>query len=133
MAEELEVTSDQVINVLLIEDDQQVLDMYQLRLERDGYTVHTATDGERGLAAAREILPDIVFLDLRLPKLDGFEVLTRLRNDATTANIPVVILSNYNESELVERGHKLGALEFLVKARTTPLELSEGIDEWLKE
>jgi DNA-binding response OmpR family regulator len=128
-----ELTTDQAIHVLLIEDDQQVLDMYRLRLERDGYTVHTASDGEEGLESARRIHPDIVFLDIRLPTLDGFEVLTRLRNDPATATIPVVILSNYGERDMVERGHKLGALEFLVKAHTSPVELSEGIDEWLKE
>jgi DNA-binding response OmpR family regulator len=132
VAEE-QVTSDQEIDVLLIEDDRQVLDMYQLRLERDGYRVHTAGDGEHGLAIAREIVPAIIFLDIRLPKVDGFEVLARLRADDATRHIPVVILSNYGERELRERGHKLGALEFLVKAHTSPVELSENIDEWLKE
>ena len=127
------MTSDQEIDVLLIEDDRQVLEMYQLRLERDGYRVHTAGDGEQGLAMAREITPSIIFLDIRLPKIDGFEVLSRLRADDATSSIPVVILSNYGERELKERGHKLGALEFLVKAHTSPVELSENIDEWLKE
>jgi len=124
---------DLAIDVLLIEDDEQFLDMYRMRLERDGYRVHTATDGEQGLKLAGELQPGIVFLDIRLPKMDGFEVLRRLRADETTAGVPVVILTNYGEQEMVDRGLKLGALEFLVKAHTTPVELSEGIEAWLKE
>ena len=126
-------TTEQTIDVLLIEDDEQFLDMYRLRLERDGYRVHTASDGERGLAIATELNPDIIFLDIRLPKIDGFEVLRRLREDPATATVPVIILSNYGEQEMKDQGHNLGALEFLVKAHTTPIELSEGIEEWLKE
>ena len=126
-------SDNQAIDVLLIEDDEQFLEMYRLRLERDGYRVHAAHDGEQGLAMASQLQPGIVFLDLRLPKLDGFEVLRRLREDPKTAGLPVVILSNHGEQEMVDQGLKLGALEFLVKAHTSPVELSEGIEEWLKE
>jgi CheY-like chemotaxis protein len=124
---------EQAIDVLLIEDDRDVLDMYRMRLERDGYTVHAAADGQAGLDAAKSLRPDIIFLDIRLPKLDGFQVLDLLRKDEATASIPVVILSNYGEDELRERGHKLGALELLVKADTPPGYLSANMDEWLKE
>ena len=125
--------SDQTIDVLLIEDDQETLEMYKLKLEKDGYRVHVAFDGEEGVRRAHELVPDIVFLDIRLPKKDGFTVLEELRGHDATAGIPVIILSNYGEKELVERGLKLGAMEFLVKAQTSPIVLSEGIDEWLKE
>ena len=125
--------SDQVIDVLLIEDDPETLDMYKLKLERDGYRVNVAYDGEEGVRRATELTPDIIFLDIRLPKKDGFAVLEELRNQESTSDIPVIILSNYGEKELVERGMKLGAMEFLVKAQTSPIVLSEGIDEWLKE
>jgi len=124
---------DSPITVLLVEDDPDTLEMYRLRLERDGYDVQVATDGEQGLARAIDLRPDIVFLDIRLPKLDGLEVLTKMREHGATAHLPVVILSNYGEKDLIDRGLKLGALEFLVKANTAPVDLSEGIDEWLKE
>ena len=124
---------DQVIDVLLIEDDRATLEMYKLKLEKDGYRVHLAFDGEEGLRRATELTPDIIFLDIRLPKKDGFAVLSELRGQDATAGIPVIILSNYGEKELVDRGLKLGAMEFLVKAQTSPVLLSEGIDEWLKE
>lgn len=127
------MNDEQAVRVLLIEDDLDTLEMYRTRLEKDGYEVSVATDGEQGLNMATELLPDIVFLDIRLPKLDGLEVLQRLREQESTAGVPVVILSNYGEKDLVDRGLKLGALEFLVKAHTSPVELSGGIDEWLKE
>jgi len=127
------VDDDQVIDVLLIEDDQETLEMYKMKLEKDGYRVHLALDGEEGIRRATELTPDIIFLDLRLPKKDGFTVLEELRGQGSTAAIPVIILSNYGEKDLVDRGLKLGAMEFLVKAKTSPIVLSEGIDEWLKE
>jgi DNA-binding response OmpR family regulator len=119
--------------VLLVEDDQSVLEMYRLKLELDGYRVSTAVDGEEGLRKAGDLRPDIIFLDIRLPKMDGFEVLRRLRSQETTRQIPVIILSNYGEDDLVARGLRLGAHEYLIKARTTPSSLSEGIDDWLRE
>lgn len=124
---------DQTIEVLLIEDDPAVLEMYRMKLELDGYRVNTAADGEQGLQRAHELMPDIVFLDIRLPKKDGFAVLEGLRTDPQTRAIPVIMLSNYGEKELVDRGLTLGANEFLIKAQTTPSSLSEGIGEWLKE
>lgn len=123
----------EVINVLLIEDDPAVLEMYRMKLSLDGYHVSVASDGDEGLTRATDELPDIIFLDIRLPKRDGFEVLQALRENPDTATIPVVMLSNYGEKELVERGLRLGAHEFLIKAHTTPSSLSEGISEWLKE
>lgn len=121
------------VDVLLVEDDPAVLEMYRLKLELDGYRVNTAVDGEDGLSKAGALTPDIIFLDIRLPKLDGLEVLRRLRAEDRTRNIPVIILSNYDEEDLVARGLHLGAHEYLIKARTTPSSLSEGIEDWLKE
>jgi CheY-like chemotaxis protein len=124
--------SDEV-RVLFIEDDPTVAQMYKLKLELDGYQVTMAKDGEEGLELASDVKPDIIFLDIRLPKMDGFAVLERLRGNEQTRHIPVVILSNYGERELVDRGLKLGALEYLIKSQTTPANLSRGVEGWLKE
>jgi CheY-like chemotaxis protein len=121
------------VRVLFIEDDPTVAQMYKLKLELDGYQVTMAKDGEEGLQLANDVKPDIIFLDIRLPKMDGFAVLERLRGNEQTRHIPVVILSNYGERELVERGLKLGALEYLIKSQTTPANLSRGVEGWLKE
>jgi DNA-binding response OmpR family regulator len=121
------------IRVLFVEDDPTVAQMYRLKLELDGYQVVMAKDGEEGLKLAAKLKPDIIFLDIRLPKLGGLDVLEQLRKANETKHTPVVILSNYGERELVERGLKLGALEYLIKSQTTPARLSSGVEGWLKE
>jgi len=125
--------SSDEIRVLFVEDDPTVAQMYRLKLELDGYQVIMAKDGEEGLRLANEVVPDIVFLDIRLPKVDGFAVLEGLRGCDRTRNVPVVILSNYGEQELVDKGLKLGALEYLIKSQTTPANLSRGVENWLRE
>ena len=121
------------VRVLFVEDDPSVAQMYKLKLELDGYEVEIAPDGEVALAMAVDVAPDIIFLDIRLPKLDGFGVLEALHGDPKTAAIPVVILSNYSEDELVQRGLKMGALDYLIKSQTTPARLAEGLEAWLKD
>ena len=120
------------VRVLFVEDDPAVAQMYRLKLELDGYSVEIATDGEQAVAKAMAGPPDIVFLDIRLPKLDGLGVLEALRAQRQTRQIPVVILSNYSEGELIERGLKLGALEYLIKSQTTPAKVAGGVEGWLK-
>jgi len=120
---------DETIKVLVIEDDPSVAEMYRVRLEADGYDVVVGGDGDEGLQLAMSEAPDFIYLDLRLPKLDGFEVLERLRAAPATAQIPVIILSNYGDPETRERGLKLGALDFLVKADTTPGELAARVED----
>jgi DNA-binding response OmpR family regulator len=129
----VEEQSDEEVRVLFIEDDAAVAEMYRLKLELDGYTVTVAPDGEQGLKLASEGPPDIVFLDIRLPRMDGFAVLEALRADDKLKHVPVIILSNYGEAELVDRGLKLGALDYLIKAETTPSSLSRGVGRWVQE
>ena len=115
------------ISVLIIEDDAAVADMYRLRLVADGYLVVIAETGQEGVRIAKGLLPDFIYLDLRLPGLDGLEVLEELRASPMTEGIPVIVLSNYSDPELVERGLKLGATGFLIKADTTPRHLSDAV------
>jgi CheY-like chemotaxis protein len=121
------------LRVLLIEDDPAVAEMYSFRLEIDGYQVTVAPDGESGLALAIDTRPDLIYLDLRLPGTDGFAVLEKLRAQDATRALPVVILTNYNEPDLIERGRQLGALDFLVKAETSPAALTKRMAEWLQD
>ena len=120
------------VRVLLVEDDAALAQMYRVKLERDGYTVQVAGDGEEALGLLRGDLPDLIFLDVRLPRMDGLTFLERLRDGDRTKNLPVVIVSNYSEEELVARGLQLGALEYLIKSQTTPGQLSQGISEWAR-
>jgi len=120
------------VRVLFVEDDPALAQMYKLKLELDGYNVEVAPDGEIALHMARSQPPDIIFLDIRLPKLGGLDMLEALRADPTTEAVPVVILSSSSEKELVERGARLGALDHLIKSKTTPGKLAGGVDGWLK-
>jgi CheY-like chemotaxis protein len=119
------------VRILFVEDDVSVAQMYRLKLELEGYLVDVAGDGITALEKARAGHPDIIFLDIRLPRLDGLGVLEALRADGRTANIPVVILSNWNDRELVERGIGLGVLDHLLKSQTTPARLSQRLKDWL--
>jgi DNA-binding response OmpR family regulator len=121
------------VRVLFVEDDEAIAQMYRLKLELDGYEVDIAPDGEIALQMARSSLPDIIFLDIRLPKLDGLDVLEALRADPKTKQVPVVILSSHSEQELVERGAKLGALDHLIKSKTTPAKLAGRVEGWLRD
>jgi DNA-binding response OmpR family regulator len=117
--------------VLLVEDDRSVAQMYKLKLELDGYRVEVASDGEMAVEMARREPPDIIFLDIRLPKLDGLGVLHALRASAKTRKVRIVILSNYSRRELGDRTAKLGVIDYLLKTETTPARLSDNLDRWL--
>jgi CheY-like chemotaxis protein len=118
------------ITVLLVEDDQTFADMYRLRLELDGYRVIEAGDGQTALEVATTAQPDLIFLDIKLPHVDGLTVLEALRRQESTRNTPVVILSSYGEDDLRERGLELGALEYLIKSHVVPDEVSRAIPGW---
>jgi CheY-like chemotaxis protein len=95
--------------------------------------VEVAHDGEAGLRAAVDVSPDLVFLDIRLPKLDGVEVLRRLMQDDATRGIPVVMLSNYDDPELIRSSRDLGAKDYLVKVNTNPTELPTIAARWIAQ
>lgn len=119
-------------NLVLVEDDAAYAEIYKFRLEQDGYRVALAADGRSGLELIRETRPDLVYLDIRLPEMTGIEVLHSLRGDPATADLPVVVLSNYDEAQLREEGFQLGVLEWLVKAHVTPADLAERTARWLR-
>lgn len=109
--------------VLLVEDDAIVAEIYRLVLRRRGFEVEIAGDGEAGLKLATDGLPDVVFLDIRLPKMDGIEMLRRMKANPATREIPVVMLSNYDDPELMTSSRALGAKQYLIKVNTDPTEL----------
>ena len=110
-------------HILLVEDDPMLTELYQTKLEMEGYEVSVATDGEAGLNMAGEVKPDLILLDIMLPKLNGFEVLKRLKAASKTAQIPVMVLTNLG-GEKADTDKKLalslGASEFLVKTFHLP-------------
>ena len=125
-------TAHDVLSIVLVEDDADYAELYRLRLEQDGYRVSIAANGESGLDLIKGTHPDLVYLDIRMPGLDGINVLRRLRADSSTAKIPVVVLSNYEEPELRSEGLELGVLEWLVKADTMPMTLARRTADLLE-
>lgn len=102
--------------ILVVEDDPRLLRVYQAKLSQQGWDVLTAADGEIGSALAREKHPNVVLLDLMLPKKDGFGFLADLQKDPGSANTKVIILSNLGQQADVERGKSLGAVDYMVKS-----------------
>jgi len=114
-------------NILIIEDDKFLRELISRKLINEGFKIDEAIDGEEGLKKLQEAKPDLILLDLILPGLDGFEVLERIKDDPGTSVIPVLILSNLGQRDEIERGLKLGAIDFLVKAHFTPEEIVDKI------
>lgn len=119
--------------ILLIEDDKFLRKVIVHKLITEGYEVVQAIDGEKGIVAAKEEKPDLILLDLVLPEIDGFEVLAILKKDKETFNIPVIVLSNLGEKENVEKGLKMGATDYLIKARLEPSEIAERVERILNK
>ncbi|PIS34360.1 MAG: response regulator [Parcubacteria group bacterium CG08_land_8_20_14_0_20_43_9] len=114
-------------HILIIEDDKFLRELISRKLLSDGFKIEEAIDGEEGLRKIEEVKPDLILLDLILPGLDGFEVLERIKDNPSTSAVPVLILSNLGQRDEIERGLKLGAVDFLVKAHFTPEEIVDKI------
>ena len=102
--------------ILIIEDELSMQRALKNKLEQAGFSVVTADDGESGIAKIREAKPDLVLLDLIMPKLDGISVLREIKSDESLKNVPVVILTNLSTGDKVAEAMQLGTFDFLVKA-----------------
>lgn len=113
--------------ILIIEDDRFLRELISRKLISENYQICEASDGEEGVRVAKAEKPDLILLDLILPGIDGFEVLSKIRQAAEVGQTPVIILSNLGQKEDIERGMKLGATDYLIKAHFTPGEITEKI------
>lgn len=118
--------------IMIIEDDTTISNMYKTGLTNYGYEVSVAQNGEEGLKMVKQAKPNIILLDVIMPKIDGFAVLTQLKADKDTKKIPVLMLTNLGQTEDKQRGKKLGAIDYIVKADFTPMQVSEKIKKYLK-
>lgn len=117
--------------ILLAEDDTFLSGMYVTKLTMEHYTVELATDGAMALDKARELHPDLLLLDVLMPKMNGFDVLRQLKGDPATADIPVILLTNLGQKSDVQEGLDLGAADYLIKAHFMPSEVVEKIKRLL--
>lgn len=117
--------------IAIVEDETFLLDMYKIKFQSEGYEVITAANGEEGLKQVTETMPDLVLLDLVMPKMDGYEVLRALRANEKTKNLKIYLLSNLGQSGEIDRGKKEGADGYFVKSSLTPTQLAEEIKKIL--
>lgn len=119
--------------ILLAEDDRFLSKAAAVMLRRRGHTVITAYDGEEALRTVRSVPPDMVLLDLIMPKMQGFEVLRALKSDPVTSAIPVVVLTNLSQPQDREKTLAAGAREYVVKANMSLEDLASLVDRTLLE
>lgn len=117
------MAKEKMISILIVEDDVFLADLYRTKFNLEGFKVTVAYDGEKGLEMASKVMPDIILLDLVLPKLSGFEVLEEIKANSKTKNIPIILLTNLSQRSDVEKGLKLGASDYLIKAHFMPSEV----------
>jgi DNA-binding response OmpR family regulator len=118
--------------VLIIDDDSFLSGIYATKLDIEGFEVATAKDGEEGLKAVEKSVPDLILLDVLMPKLDGFETLKRLKQIEAVKGVPVIMLTNLGQKEDIEKGIEQGAVDYLIKAHFVPAEAVDKIKKVLK-
>lgn len=117
--------------ILIIEDDPFLSEMYAIKLSQDNFQVEIAVDGKEGLKKIQSYKPDLILLDIVLPKMDGFEILKKLKQDPKLKKIPVILLTNLGQKNEVEKGLALGADEYIIKAHFTPTAVVAKVKEIL--
>lgn len=118
--------------ILLIEDEPLLANLLKQRLEKDGFKVLLARDGEEGLKTLREIKPDLILLDIILPKISGFEIMETLKSNIEFQQAPIVIISNLGQDTDIEKGQALGAVGYFIKAKISIEELVVQLKRFLE-
>jgi two-component system response regulator VicR len=113
--------------ILLIEDEEIMIDLLQKKLAREGYEISVARDGEEGLKAVKELKPDLVLLDIVMPKMSGLEVMEEIAKDRELKKIPIIVVSNSGQPVELDRAQKLGAKDWLVKTEFDPQEVIDKV------
>jgi len=113
--------------ILLIEDEEIMVDLLQKKLTQEGYKISVARNGEEGLKTVRKIKPDLVLLDIIMPKIGGFEVMEEMAKDKDLKEIPIIIISNSGQPVELDRAQKLGAKDWLVKTEFDPREVLDKV------
>lgn len=115
------------VHILIIEDDQFLSSILKGRLEKEGFSVHQAFDGEEGLSALKQLKPNLILLDMIMPKMSGFEVLEAISVDPELNQIPIMIASNLGQESDIQKAKSLGAVDYYVKVRTSIDEIAHMV------
>lgn len=119
--------------VLVVDDDITLRDMYAERLRAEGFEVEIAQDGEQGVDRANKFKPDVILLDIMMPKINGFTVLDILKTTPELKDVPVVLLTALIQEDNRAKGLKAGAADYIVKSETMPKEVVEKIQKLIKK
>ena len=117
--------------ILIVEDDPLVQKFYTILFKEEKYTIHLAVDGVEGVAKAKEITPDIILMDIMMPKKNGIDALKDIKADPKLAHIPVVMLTNFGEQEFVKQSTEAGANAFIIKADVSPRQLITEVRKYV--
>ncbi len=117
--------------ILIIEDDPLIHKMYAEKLSRDGYETEVAQNGAEGLEKMKTAPPDLVILDIMMPKMGGIEVIDEMKKDTKLEKIPIIVLSNLSESADIEKAKKRGVKEYLIKSDLDPDDVSNAVKKYL--
>lgn len=113
--------------ILIIEDDRYISRMFEIKLGLDGLDVQVADNGRIGVEKAKEFHPDVILTDILMPEMDGFEVISQIKNNAELKSTPILIMSNLGEEDHIQKGLQLGAIGYIVKSDITPSQIIEKI------
>lgn len=117
--------------ILIVEDDDAIRGLYEMKLQKEGFATATAANGQLGLRSAREFVPDLILLDLRMPVMTGDEMLLKLRESEWGSNMRVIILTNISKSEAPHSMRFLHVDRYIVKVHTTPAQVVATVKEVL--
>lgn len=126
--------NDETLNkktILVAEDDPFYSNIYKFKLNKEGYTVFTATNGDEAIKIAKEHKPDLVLLDLIMPIKDGFETLREFKQDPSLKDVRVIVISNLGQDEDITRTKSMGAQDYLVKANMSIQEMMDKVKSYL--
>lgn len=117
--------------ILIVEDDEVLLRALYLVFHEGGFTIATATDGETALRMAERTKPDIILLDLLLPKMNGFEFLKNIKANSALRETPIIVLSNLGDDDSIKKAKDLGASDYFIKAATDLSALNDKVKKIL--
>lgn len=117
--------------ILLVEDDDRLANVYETRLQAEGFKTKRVANGEDALAAALQVKPDLILLDVMMPKVSGFDVLDILRNTPETTNVKIIMLTALSQDSDRERAKSLGVDDYLIKSQVVIADVVDKINEHL--